>query len=132
MSEEQKLTLGEILTVRTVPGREGKPIARLPDGRVVLFDKNSEYYDELDANMNVEGNVIVISENYVIINPTKKPEIVEPVMYTHYPEIAVDDIIEELEELIESVSGNASVIPKALVRILMLQQLIFRILTEES
>ena len=130
--EEQKLTLGEILKVRTVPGREGKPIARLPDGRVVLFDKNSEYYERLDANMDVEGHVIVISENYVIINPTKEPKVVEPVRYTHYPEIVVDDIIEELEELIDSVSGNASVIPKALIRVLRLQQLIFRILTEES
>ena len=132
MSDEQKLTLGEILTVRTVPGREGKPIARLPDGRVVLFDKNSEYYDKLDANMNVEGHVIVISENYVIINPTKEPEVVEPVMYTHYPEIVVDDIVEELEELIESVSGNAEVIPKALLRVLQLQQLIVRILKKEA
>ena len=120
------------MTVRTVAGREGKPIARLENGQVVLFDQKNEYYDMLVPGMTVEGHIIVLTENYLIIAPTKKPELAEPVVYTHYPEIVVDDIIEELEELIETVSGNAEVIPKALLRILKLQQLIIRILTDAA
>jgi len=128
MEEGKKLVLGEVLNVRTVPGREGKPIARLPDGRVVLFDQNSEYADMLSPGMSVEGHVIVISENYVILNPTKEPEVLEPLAYVHYAEIDVDDIVEELEELVETVSGNAEVIPRALLRIIQLNQLQIRIL----
>lgn len=120
------------MTVRTVPGREGKPIARMDDGRIVLFDQKSEYFDMLAPGMTVEGHIIVMSESYVIISPTKKPEVGEPVVYVHYPEIDVDDIVAELEEMIESVSGNAAVIPKALLRILRLEQLILRIVNDES
>ena len=120
------------MTVRTIPGREGKPIARMDDGRIVLFDQDSEYYSMLVPGMTVEGRIKVMSESYIIIAPTKKPELAEPVMYTHYPEIVVDDIVEELEELIKTVSGNAEVIPKALLRILQLQQLIIRILTDAA
>lgn len=131
-TEARKLTLGELLTVRTVPGREGKPIARMDDGRVVLFDQNNEYFDMLAPGMTVEGHVIVITESYLIISPTKKPEVVEPVAYVHYPEIDVDDIVYELEELIENVDGNAEIIPKALLRVLKLQQLTLRILSDAA
>ncbi|GAH13549.1 unnamed protein product, partial [marine sediment metagenome] len=40
MEEGKKLVLGELLTIRTVPGREGKPIGRLPDGRDVWLNAN--------------------------------------------------------------------------------------------
>ena len=132
MEEERKYTLGELLTVRTIPGRKGKPIARMDDGRIILFDQDSEYYSMLVPGMTVEGRIKVMSESYIIIAPTKKPEIAEPVVYTHYPEIDVSDIVTELEEMIESVSGNAAVIPKALLRILRLEQLILRILKDEG
>jgi len=38
MAELQTPVLGEKITVRTVPGRGGKLIGRLPDGRGILFD----------------------------------------------------------------------------------------------
>ena len=132
MEEGKKLVLGEILTVRIVPGREGKPIARLPDGRVVLFDQNSEYYDMLAPGQFIEGQVIIISENYVIIKPTREPEEIEPLAYVHYEEIEVEDSVEELEKLIETVSGNAEVIPRVLLRIIQLNQLIIRLLKGEA
>ncbi len=132
MEEERKYFLGEILTVRTIPGREGKPIARMEDGRVVLFDQDSEYYNMLIPGMTVEGRIKVMSESYMIIAPTKKPEVGEPVVYVHYPEIDVSDIQDELKELVKTVKGNAKIIPRALLRILRLQQLTLRILQEAA
>ncbi len=133
MSDEvRKLTLGEILTVRTVAGREGKAIARMDDGRVVLFDQNNEYFDMLVPGMTVEGHVIVLTESYLIIAPTKKPEVGPNIAYVHYPEIDVSDIQEDLKDLVKSVKGNAKVIPNALLRILRLEQLILRILRDEG
>jgi len=132
MEESKKYVLGEVLTVRTVPGRDGKPIARLPDGRVVLFDQNSEFFDKLAISQSVEGHVIVISESYVILKPSKEPEKFEPLAYVHYPDFEVDDIVQELETLIETVSGNAEVISRALLRIIQLNQLQIRILKGEA
>ena len=132
MEEERKYFLGEILTVRTIPGREGKPIARMEDGRIVLFDQDSEYYNMLIPGMTVEGRIKVMSESYMIIAPTKKPEVGEPVVYVHYPEIDVSDIQDELKELVKTVKGNAKIIPRALLRILRLQQLTLRILQEAA
>jgi len=43
-----------------------------------------------------------------------------------------DDIIEDLEKLIEKVDGNAEVIPRALLRIIQLQQLMIKLLMGES
>jgi len=129
MEEYQKLVLGEKLTIRTVPGREGKPIGRLPDGRVVLFDQNSQYFEMLAPGQSVEGHVIVITENYVILSPTSEPE---EAVVVHYPTFDMDDVIEDLEKLIENVSGNAEVIPRALLRIIQLNQLLIRILKGEA
>ena len=120
------------MTVRTILGREGKPIARMEDGRIVLFDQDSEYYNMLVPGMTVEGRIKVMSESYIIIAPTKKPELAKPIAYVHYPEIDISDIQEDLKELIKTVKGNAKIIPKALLRSLRLQQLTLRILSDEA
>ncbi len=133
MDEFRKLVLGEKLTVRTVPGREGKPIARLPDGRVVLFDQKSQYYEMLAPGQSVEGQVIVISENYVILNPISEPE---EAVIVHYPEVDVDevdmhDIVKDLEKMIKrAAKKNAEIVPKALLRIIRLQQLTVKLIDE--
>lgn len=130
MAELQKISLGEDMIVRTLPGRGGKPIGRLPDGRVILFDQNSPYFDMLAPGQSVKGHVIVISENYIIVSPTREPEEAVVVHYPEddFPEIDVDDIVKDLEKMIKKVSGNAEVIPRALLRIIRLEQLIIKIL----
>ena len=134
MDEPRKLVLGEKLTVRTLPGREGKPIARLPDGRVVLFDQNSEYFDMLTPGQSVEGQVIVISESYIILKPTSEPE--KKVLAYSYqevddPEIDMHDIIKDLEKMIKRAEKkNAEIVPKALLRIIRLQQLNIKLIDE--
>lgn len=157
MNELKNVVLGEKINVHTLPGREGKPIGRLPDGRIILFDQKSQYYDTLAPGQSVESHVIVISKNYVIVSPIREPERVDdkPVLIVNpvsgperveaepVPEVYMDDIKEELdkltgvdfdeiivdlENLIRSVPRNAKIIPRALIHVIRLEQLILRIL----
>ena len=130
MDELKNLSIGDTLTVRTLPGRDGKPIGRLPDGCIILFDQNSPYYGMLAPGQSVEGRIIVISEKYVIVDPLSEPEETAIVHYQadDFPELDIDDIIKDLEKLVEGVSGNAEIIPKALLRVIRLQQLTIKIL----
>jgi len=136
---QEKLFLGDKITVQTMRGRGTTVIGRLTDGRVVLFDQNSQYFNLLVPGQSVEGHISHIQENYVILTPISEPEEME---FVNAPEVYVDDIteelenvddiVEELEELIEKVSGNAEVIPRALLKVIRLEQLIIRILTGED
>lgn len=127
-SVSEELGLGNKITVRVMAGRGNQVISRLPTGLVVLFDQNSQYFDLLAPGQEVECHIIYIQENYIIVNPISEPVKIEIV---HIPD-PMDDIIEDLEKLIENVSGNAKVIPKALLRIIRLQQLMLKILTGEA
>jgi len=126
---QEKLVLGDKMTVQTMRGRADTVISRLQDGRVALFDQNSPYFDLLAPGQSVECHVINIKENYVILNPIREPEAIEAIRAI---EVEVDDIVEELEKLIENVSGNAEVIPRALLRVIRLEQVIIKILTGEA
>ena len=128
MSELQNLRLGEKLTVRIVPGRDGKPIGRLSDGCIILFDQENPYFNMLAPGQSVECQIIVISENYVIVKPLSEPE---AAVIVHYPEEDVGDIVKDLEKMVKKLSkksGNAKVIPKALLHVIRLEQLIIKIL----
>ena len=127
-SVSEKLVLGNKITVRVMAGRADQVISRLPTGLVVLFDQNSQYFDLLAPGQEVECHIIYIQENYIIVSPISEPVEIEIV---HIPD-PMEDIIEDLEKLIENVSGNAKVIPKALLRIIRLQQLQLKILTGEA
>ncbi|MCW3988619.1 MAG: hypothetical protein NWE88_00930 [Candidatus Bathyarchaeota archaeon] len=124
----EDLGLGDRIIVHTIRGREDTVISRLQDGRIILFDQNSQYWDLLAPGQTVECHIINIKENYVIVNPISEPEETE---VSYIPELGVDTIVEDLEKLIESVSGNAEIIPRALLRIIRLEQLILKILKDE-
>lgn len=144
MDELVKLGLGEKITVQTEPGRENKPIGHLPDGRVILFDQKSQYYNALAPGQSVEGHVIVISENYIIVSPIRDPKVAEaePAQEACPDEIVeeleklvgedFDEIIVDLENLVRKVSKNAKIIPRALIHVIRLQHLIIKILTREN
>ena len=110
-------------------GRGDQVISRLPSGLVVLFDQKSEYFDLLAPGQEVECHIIYIQENYVIVSPISEPVEIEVV---HISGVPVDDVIEDLEKLIEQLSGNAEVIPRALLRIIRLQQSQLKILMGED
>ena len=133
MDELQKLFLGEKLTVRVLPGRGGKPIGRLQDGRVILFDQDNPYWSILAPGQSVECHVKVISENYIIVDPIREPEAAVIVHYPEedFPEVNMKPIIKDLEKMIKKVKGkNAEIVPRALLRIIQLEQLIIKILKE--
>ena len=106
-------------------GRGDQVISRLPNGLVVLFDQDSPCFDLLAPGQDVEGHIVHVQENYVIVNLISEPQEIEVAYVAVVP---VDDVIAELEELIGNVSGNAQIIPKALLRIIRLQQLQLKIL----
>ena len=130
MSELQDLRLGEKITVRTLPGRDGKPIGRLSDGCIILFDQENPYVSMLAPGQSIECNVIVISEKYVIVKPIREPEPAATVNYPKedFPDVDVRTIVKDLEKMIEKVPGNAKVIPSALLHVIRLEQLIIKIL----
>ncbi|GAH54331.1 unnamed protein product, partial [marine sediment metagenome] len=74
MDELQKLRLGDKITVHIVPGRDGKPIGRLSDGCIILFNQENQYFHMLAPGQSVECHVTVISEKYVIVDPVREPE----------------------------------------------------------
>ena len=128
-SVSEKLVLGNKITVRVMEGRGDQVISRLPGGLVVLFDQDSPFFNLLSPGQEVECHIIYIQENYIIVSPISEPVDME---VAYVADVPVDDIIEDLEKLIKNVSGNAKVIPKALLRIIRLQQLQLKILTREA
>ena len=124
----EELGLGDRIAVHTIPGRGDTIISRLQDGRIILFDQNSQYFSLLAPGQIVECHVVNVKENYVIVSPIREPEAI-PISYV--PELEVDQIVDDLEKLIEGVSGNAEVITRALLRVIRLEQLIIKILKGE-
>jgi len=122
------LGLGDRITVHTIPGRANTVISRLQDGRIILFDQNSQYFSLLAPGQIVECHVVNVKENYVIVSPISIPE---EIPISSIPELEVDDVVEELEKLIKGVSKNAKVIPRALLRVIRLEHLIIKILKGE-
>jgi len=122
------LGLGDRITVHTIPGRANTVISRLQDGRIILFDQNSQHFSLLAPGQIVECHVVNVKENYVIVSPISIPE---EIPISSIPELEVDDVVEELEKLIKGVSKNAKVIPRALLRVIRLEHLIIKILKGE-
>lgn len=87
----------------------------------------------LAPGQDVECHVKVIGENYIIVDPISEPKKTVVIHYSkeHFPEVKVDYIMEDLEKLIKSVSGNAEVMPNALLHIIRLQQLTIKMLKSE-
>ena len=131
------------MTVKTMPGREGKVIGQLPDGRVILFDLSNPYSKILAPGQSVECNVTYIHEKYIIVSPIREPDAAAPIPGVEVDKIVEDlanlvgeaagadsdKIIEDLEKMIGKVSKNAKVIPKALIHVIRLERLIIKILT---
>ncbi|KYH41591.1 MAG: hypothetical protein AYL32_004030 [Candidatus Bathyarchaeota archaeon B26-2] len=71
---KSKVQVGDTLIVRTFEGKDGGVIGRLPDGKVILFNKKSTYYDQLGPGQVVEAKIIYEARTYVIVDPLSPPK----------------------------------------------------------
>jgi hypothetical protein len=145
MAKTKELSIGEKLTVYTVPGREGKAISRHQDGRVILFDQNSQYSKLITPYQSVECQVVIMQEKFIIVSPIKAPVKAEapPVpevkkedegedlddILEEFEKIDSDRVLDDLEKLMARANKNSKAIPRALINIIGLQRLTLRILT---
>jgi hypothetical protein len=105
-----EVKIGEVLTVRTFEGKDGGVIGRLPDGRVVLFSKDSVYHDMLGSGQVVEARVVRATRTYVIADPLSPPK------------TGVDALKASLKALTESKDWEHAVIAEALLHVIQLAE----------
>jgi hypothetical protein len=105
--------LGDRIKVRTIRGVKGNIIGQLPDGRTIIFDRDSPYHSMLSPGQLVECNVVRVSERYVIVDPIREPrERTEP------PEIEKAGLLEDLRRLSEEGGWEKAIIAGALMHII--------------
>ena len=61
----KNIFIGDRITVKTLKGVKGNIIGRLPDGRMVLFNRDSPYRSMLAPDQSVDCSVNYVSERYV-------------------------------------------------------------------
>ena len=121
---KQPLYLGDRIKVRTIRGFKGNIIGRMPDGRTIIFDRDSPYYSMLGSGQLVECNVIRVSERYVLVDPVSEPELLEregknesetePRERAEPPEMNRARLLEDLRILSEEGEWETAVIAEAL------------------
>jgi len=120
--------LGDRINVQTFRGIKGNIIGKMPDGRTIIFDRDSPYLNMLSPGQSVECNVIHVSERYVIVDPMREPEPLErtrrPVSETEPrerakpPETEKDGLLEDLRMLSEEGEWEKAFIAGALIHII--------------
>ena len=119
---------GDRITVQTIRGQKGNIIGRLPDGRTMLFDRDSPYMNMLGPNQQVECNIIHVSQKYVIVDPIKEPEPSKTIRpYSGEPkqieilenqEVHDDPLLEDLRNLSEKGEWETAIIAGSLLYII--------------
>ena len=129
---QDKIEIGEKIKVKTMRGREDQIISRLDDGRVILFAATSGHSSQLKPDQDVEGIIVSIKENYIIIDPVipEEPEIEEIEEIEYEDEAELESVIKDLKKMMKKASGNASLVPKALLQIINHQRFIVQLLKD--
>jgi len=119
---------GDRITVQPFRGVKGNIVGKMPDGRTIIFDRDSPYLNMLGPGQSVECNIIHVSERYVIVDPMGEPEPLErtrrPVSKTETretakpPETERDWILEPLRRLSMEEDWEKAVIAGALIHII--------------
>ncbi|MFQ6074716.1 MAG: hypothetical protein ACE5Z5_01085 [Candidatus Bathyarchaeia archaeon] len=105
-----EVSIGDVLTVRTFRGKDGGVIGRLRDGRVILFNKESVFFDQLDSGQVVEARVNYVARTYVIVDPLSPPK------------IGVDALKVDLKALAESEHWEHAVLAEALLYVIRMME----------
>ncbi len=102
----EEVSIGEVMRVRTFMGREGNVVGRLPDGRIILFNKESPYLDLIEPGEIVEAKVAYVAKNYIIVDPLAPPK------------TGLEGLKESLRELTGMEDWEMAVLAKALLYII--------------
>ena len=113
--DTKKLFLGNRITVQTFRGVKGNIIGRLPDGCMVLFNRDSPYMSMLAPDQSVDCSVNYVAERYVIVDPIREPK---PIERLGTNEIEEDRRFENLRRLSEEGEWEIGILARALIHII--------------
>ena len=106
VSRLEEVTVGDVLTIRTLKGKDGGVIGRLPDGKVILFNRENTLYAELFPRQVVEARVTYVAQTYIIVDPVSPPQ------------TGIDALKASLRVLTDSVNWEIAVIAESLLHIM--------------
>jgi len=114
--------------VQTIRGLKGNIIGQLPDGRAMLFDRDSPYKNMLGPNQLVDCKVIYVSGRYVIADIIKEPEPFKeerpssdepkPIENLEHQEVYEEPLLQDLRILSEKGEWETGIIAGALLYII--------------
>jgi len=110
-----KLSIGDRITVQTLRGVKSNIVGRLPDGLMVLFNRDSPYRSMLALHQSVDCSVNHVAERYVIVDPIREPK---PIERFETAEIEEDIRFENLKRLSEKGEWEMAIFARALIHII--------------
>jgi len=113
--DTKKLILGDRITVQTLRGVKGNIVGRLPNGLMVLFNRDSPYMSMLAPDQSVDCSVNHIAERYVIVDPIREPK---PLEREETAEIEEDRRFKDLRRLSEKGEWEIGILARALIHII--------------
>ena len=106
VSRLEEVSVGDVLNIRTLNGKDGGVIGRLPDGKVILFNRESTLFAELLPRQVVEARVTYVAQTYIIVDPLSSPK------------TGVDGLKASLRVLADSADWEIAVIAESLLHIM--------------
>lgn len=115
--DTKNLFVGDRITVQTLMGVKGNIIGRLPDRRMVLFNRDSPYRSMLAPDQSVDCSVSHVAERYIIVDPIREPKPIERER-EETTEIEKDRRFENLRRLSEEGEWETAIFARALIHIM--------------
>jgi hypothetical protein len=106
VSRLEEVNVGDVLSIRTLKGKDGGVIGRLPDGKVILFNRENTLFAELLPRQVVEARVTYVAQTYIIVDPLSPPM------------TGVDGLKASLRVLADSADWEIAVIAESLLYIM--------------
>jgi len=126
--DAKPISRGESINVQTFRGVKGNIVGKLPDGRTIIFDRDSPYLNMLGPGQSVECNIVHVSQRYVIVDPMKEPEPrertrrpvgeTEPMEEAKPPETETYWILENLRRLSKEGEWEKAAMARSLIHII--------------
>lgn len=124
--DTKNVLIGDRITVQTLMGVKGNIIGRLPDGLMVLFNRDSPYRSMIALDQSVDCSVSHVAEKYIIVDPIREPKSlwqiptseIEPVDREETTEIEKDGRFENLRRLSEKGEWEMAIFARALLHII--------------